>query len=391
MNEFGAAVKLWKLKRPFDLLTIDFNSVEKPYPNGMLGILSTISFLRNSGAKLKVILPNNSNVRRLFINNNWAHYLDNDFPVSENKHERHLVTRQFKEFTEIAPIINDFMDVVLRSIRLPKDIISALEWSVNEICDNVINHSDSITGGFVQVVTFPTNNSLAFTVSDSGKGILKSLKEGIPTLQTDSQAIGEAIKSGVTRNKEFGQGNGLAGTLRITTMTEGSLDITSGSARIISTSSSNKVFENEDLRAFDGTSISGQIITNKKFSISKALEFNGILYTPINIIDLEYEMKDQDCLLLEMKKETTGVGTRQSGKQMRNKINNLIQSKKGYPIYVDWNGIPVISSSFADEFMGKLFLEIGPLNFSATIRNKNMEPLIQQLLDKAISQRLTQT
>lgn len=39
LNEFGAAVKLWKLKRPFDLLTIDFNSVEKPYPNGMLGIL----------------------------------------------------------------------------------------------------------------------------------------------------------------------------------------------------------------------------------------------------------------------------------------------------------------------------------------------------------------
>ena len=77
------------------------------------------------------------------------------------------------------------------------------------------------------------------------------------------------------------------------------------------------------------------------------MEFNGILYTPINIIDLEYEMKDQDCLLLEMTKETTGVGTRQSGKQMRNKINNLIQSKKGYPIYVDWNGIPVISSSFA--------------------------------------------
>jgi len=52
--------------------------------------------------------------------------------------------------------------------------------------------------------------------------------------------------------------------------------------------------------------------------------------------------------------------------------------------------LQVISSSFADEYMGKLFLELGPLHFSASIRNKNMELLVKQLLDKAIMQRLAQ-
>ncbi|HXO74651.1 MAG TPA: DUF4325 domain-containing protein, partial [Puia sp.] len=68
----------------------------------------------------------------------------------------------------------------------------------------------------------------------------------------------------------------------------------------------------------------------------------------------------------------------------------LINSHPNYPVYIDWEGIPVISSSFADEFMGKLFVELGPISFGARIRNKTMEVLIKQLLDKAIMQRMAQ-
>ena len=106
--------------------------------------------------------------------------------------------------------------------------------------------------------------------------------------------------------------------------------------------------------------------------------------------DLQYEMKDQDCLLMVMKDETTGYGTRRAGKQLRTKVMNFIIQKPDYPIVIDWSGIPVISSSFADEFIGKTFLELGAITFSAKIRKRGMEELIKSLLDKAISQRLTQ-
>jgi anti-sigma regulatory factor (Ser/Thr protein kinase) len=387
---FAAAVLVWQRKRPHNPITIDFSKVLKAYSNGMLPLIAMIAKLKLEAYKVNVILPKEDKVRKMFRSNNWAYYLDDKYPKSEWQHDRHLVTRQFTSFSEIPAIITDFMDVMLRNVAMPKDIVSALEWSVNEICDNVINHSESPVGGFVQLISYPKKNLISFTVADAGKGILNTLREAIPTLRTDVQAIGEAIKEGVTRNKEVGQGNGLAGTMRITTMSGGHIDITSGSGRFYANAEDNETHESEKMQNYKGTSVSGQISMNKTFSLGQALVFNGISYETLNIIDLEYEMQDKDCLLVQMKDETTGVGTRSAGKQMKTKILNFIESKPGFPIFIGWEGIPVISSSFADEFMGKLFLELGPMRFSATIRNRNMETIVQQLLDKAILQRVSQ-
>jgi len=174
-------------------------------------------------------------------------------------------------------------------------------------------------------------------------------------------------------------------------MTGGSFDVLSGSGRLYATLDKSNNTEGKKQNSFTGTSVSGQIKMNKSFLIGEALSFEGMLpYKPVNIIDLQYEMEDKDCLLIKMKTETTGFGTRNAGRQMRTKILNLINSRPNFPIYMDWEGIPVISSSFADEYMGKLFLDLGPLDFSARVRNKNMELLVKQLLDKAILQRLGQ-
>lgn len=388
--DFAAALNRWLEKRPADVLILDFSAVKNPYSNGMLAIIAAVHNLRLKEYGIKVLLPRDNGSRKIFRSTNWAHLLDPQNPVSESKHDRHLVTRQFTIYADLPAIVNDFMDVVLRSMSIPTDIISALEWSINEICDNVINHSESKVGGFVEVITFPKQGIITFSVADAGRGILDSLKEAMPGLRTDAQAIGEAIKAGVTRNKQFGQGNGLAGSLRITTMTGGSLDIVSGSGRFYATMEKTSTTEGKNHQSFIGTSVSGQIKMNKNFLIGEALNFKGHPHVPVNIIDLQYEMEDNDCLLLIMKGETTGFGTRHAGRQMRTKMLNLINSRPNYPIHIDWEGIPVISSSFADEFMGKLFLELGPTSFIARIRNNNMELLVKQLVDKAIMQRLAQ-
>lgn len=373
-------------------LTLDFSRVLQAYPNGVLPIISSITEIRKEGFKVYVKLPNHSRVRRLFRNVNWAHFLaPNQFDKSESTHDRHLVTRNFQDENDQTSIVDDFMDVVLRSMEVPKDIISGLEWSINEITDNVLNHSNSDNGGFVQASTYPKNGIIAFAVADSGRGILQSLKEGIPTLRTDIQAIGEAMKAGVTRNPKYGQGNGLAGSLRVATLTGGSLEITSGNARVISTLDGTKRNNRRDIQFYKGTLVCGQINIKQDFSVSKALNFGmDENYEPGNIIDYHYEMEDEDCLILKMREETTGFGTRRSGNQINTKIKNLLAAKPNYPLVVDWEGVPVISSSFADEMMGKLFLKLGAISFSSLIRNVNMEPLIRNLLDKAIAQRLTQ-
>lgn len=391
LTHFASAINEWAKRRRYDPLIIDFSAVRQPYSNGMLGIISIVTSLKANGYKIIIRLPNDKNVRDLFVRTNWAHLLDPSLTKAGLGVGRHLNTRQFNDYKEVADITNDFMHIVLRSMVIPKDIISALEWSMYEICDNVINHSDSKVGGFVEAVTYTKERRIAFTVADAGRGVLNSLREGFPALKTNVQAIGEAIKAGVTRNKEVGQGNGLAGSLRITTMTGGSFDITSGLGRFYCTNNHNNGAEAvEKGHFFPGTSVSGQILLTDKFSIGKALEFNGIEYVPTNIIELEYELDNEDSLLIQIKKETTGVGTRKAGKQLRLKTLNLISSKPGYVIIVDWAGIPVISSSFADEFIGKLYVLLGQEKFNSTIKNQSMETLIKQLLDKAISQRIAQ-
>ena len=358
----------------------------------MLPIIAQAQKLRMEGKQIQAILPNDHNARKLFRSVNWAHHLAPEvFGKSESVHDKHLVTKFFTNASEQKNAVDDFMDVVLGSMEMPRDIVSGLEWSINEITDNVLNHSQSKVGGLVEAITYPTNQMIAFAVADAGIGILSTLKESIPTLRTDIQAMGEAVKQGVTRNPKFGQGNGLAGSLKFTTMSGGSFEMTSGSGRVLTTAEETKRNPRRDYQYYNGTLVCGTVKMNKDFSISKALDFGkGIIHTPVDIIETHYEKEDSNCFELSMSEETTGYGTRKSGAQIRTKVINLMSAEPTYPIVINWEGVPVISSSFADELMGKLFLRMGALAFSARIRNRGMQELIKNLIDKAISQRLTQ-
>jgi hypothetical protein len=390
VTDFCSAVDRFKVSNSKNLI-VDFNKVERAYPNGMLPIICEMDLLRYRGIDIYVKLPQKNDVRKLFRTVNWAHYLSPEqFEKSESTHDKHLVTRRFETAEQQKIVVDDFMDVVLRSMAIPKDIFSGLEWSINEITDNVLNHAESKFGGLIQASTFPKDQTIAFAVADSGRGILKSMQEGFPDLRTELDAIGEAIKAGVTRNPKIGQGNGLAGSLRVTTFTGGSFDITSGNGRLTVTIEET-VRKPLRYSSYRGTIVCGQIKIIDDFSISEALDFNGRKdYMPLDIIDNRYEMEESDCLLLIMKDETTGFGSRRSGLQIRTKVKNLFSAKPNYPIIINWEGVPVISSSFADEFIGKLFLEMGATTFMSSVKNKSMENLVSGLLDKAIFQRLTQ-
>lgn len=391
VKDFCSAISIFK-SSGMKNLTLDFSNVINAYPNGMLPIIATIQNLRDSGFDIYVKLPQNDNTRRLFRAVNWAYYLSpRQFEKSESTHDRHLITTNFKTAEEQKKAVDDLMEVILRNMELPRDIISGLEWSINELTDNVLNHSESKVGGFVQATTYPKEGIIAFAVADAGRGILNSLREGFPTLRTDIQAMGEAVKMGVTRNPEKGQGNGLAGSLRVTTMSNGSFEITSGIGKLVSTADDTQKHIRKELQKYEGTIVCGQLKNTSDFSVTKALVFlNGIEYTPVDVIEMKYESDDSNCLVLKMRQETTGFGTRFSGVQIRTKVINLMNAEPQYPLFIDWEGIPVISSSFADELIGKLFLRLGAMTFSAKIRNQNMEPLIRGLLDKAVAQRLTQ-
>lgn len=379
------------ISKGFDTIRIDFRRVLNAYPNGMIPIISTIDYYRRNGITFNINLPSDDKVRELFFSTNWAHLLLPDtFDNQVTKYHRHLASRRFRTSQEQQDVVNEFMDIVISNLKMKPNIITALEWSINEITDNVLNHSESKDGGIVQVSTYPQSHRISFAVADSGMGIRTSLSESYPDLKSDIIALGEAIKSGVTRNNKYGQGNGLAGTLRIAEQTQGSFSLISGKGKLDYYEGKAERTSYKDIYHY-GTIVCADIMdTNDEFSIEKALEFNGIRTKQTNIIELNYLTDDLKSFRFVMKDESNGFGNRPVGRMLKRKVLNILETETTIPIVIDWEGIPIISSSFADEFMGKLFLELGAMVFSARIRNVGMEPVIHGLLDKAISQRLTQ-
>lgn len=379
------------LQERYKRLILDFSRVKSAYPNGMIPIIATLDLLREMNIEILCSLPKDKDTSRLFVFTNWAHLISPEhFKKEITKHNRHLIAKRFRTSDEQQDVVNEFMDVVMRNMSVSRDVIAGLEWSINEITDNVLNHSKSVYGGFVQVSTFPKNGSVSFAIADSGVGILETLKEAIPTLLSDSEALGEAIKAGVTRNNDLGQGNGLAGTLRISTMSGGSFSITSGKSMLHIYENDSRKRKRKDFEKYQGTIVTAEIKTDTSFTVSEALGFEGYSdSTPVDIIETNYE-NEAGGMQIEMAKESTGFGNRNAGRQLKQKVQNLLKANPTIPLIIDWNGIPLISSSFADEFIGKLFLEMGAMSFGARIRNTGMEALIRSLLDKAIAQRLTQ-
>jgi uncharacterized protein (DUF1684 family) len=80
---------------------------------------------------------------------------------------------------------------------------------------------------------------------------------------------------------------------------------------------------------------------------------------PVNYRLEARENESGSELVFSLKDEASGTGTRQSGRLLRNRILNTAKDSS-LRIVIDFNGVSVIASSFADELIGKLVVELVP-------------------------------
>jgi hypothetical protein len=374
-------------------VTLDFSDVANAYPNAMVPIIADVQRMIARGHKVTCVLPRDEQLRRLFRNTNWAHFLDPDqYDLSDTVSDRHLAVQRFDDGATQQQVVNNFIDVTMRTLDLERPVLQGLEWSLNEVTDNVLNHAESPVGGFVQLTHFRKSRKMNFCVADAGRGILGSLRESRPGIRTDEDAIAEVVKCGVTRNKDIGQGNGLSGTLKIATSAEGLLTILSGESQWTWSSSDARATHLEREKRFEGTVVDVQFSIDAKLDLPSVLSFgvNPTPYRPVDMIDMKYLSDDAKRLRLCVREETEGFGSRRAGNQIRTKCKNLMNAEPACVLMIDWDGIQMISSSFADEFVGKLFAELGPMNFMNRVKQVNAIPVVHSLLDRAIMQRMTQ-
>ena len=271
--------------------------------------------------------------------------------------------------------------------ELNRSDLAAIEWSLNEITDNVINHSESSTGGYVQLSTLKSRNTVEFVVSDAGIGVPTSLRKSFPELTSDTNALDRAIREGVTRDKHVGQGNGLFGSFEICWASEGYFEVDSGYGRL-NLSQQRRMRITEDQIPYKGTLVVAGIDYSKPNALKEALRFGDKVYTPVDYIETHYESRDGQRIVFVMKKEASSFGSRVAARPVKTKLESLAAMCPEKKIFIDFANIPVISSSFADEVLGKLFLELGPVAFTQKFEIVNTVETVQSLINLAIKKRL---
>lgn len=153
---------------------------------------------------------------------------------------------------EITPITksNDVHDIVSRvqsraqqiiktELKLESKAIVGFAMTLSEVCQNIIEHANR--GGWVAVQSYRWTKRLGrrvvvIAVCDAGLGFRQSLETApghVPSTRwDDAAALEEAVIKGVSRFRERGRGQGLAGARNYVGRWNGKLSVRSGTARI---------------------------------------------------------------------------------------------------------------------------------------------------------------
>lgn len=369
-------------------ITLDFSAMTQAAPGPMLAMLVACARIRDeSDVDFSLIRPRDDDQRQRFSKANWAHLLAPEQFAPSGWHPADVLpASRFRSPEEQREVVDRILDAVLSCItELTRSNLAGLEWAVDEITDNVLQHAKSAQGGLAQLSHYPERKTLELVVADAGRGIPSSMRTTRPGI-SDPRALELAVQRGITRDKEVGQGNGLFGTHRASTVGTGDLVIHSGYASIHS-----DLKAREEAVPVAGTLVVVTLDYSDPEALWRALDIQETGADPAgDYIENRYEAEAEDVLEFVVRNEASSVGSRSSGRLARAKVENLMAMYPNYPVNIDFGDISVVSSSFADEFIGKLFVRTGALRFMNTVRLRNVSPTVRAVLDRAILQRAGQ-
>ena len=220
-------------------------------------------------------------------------------------------------------------------------------------------------------------------------GIYNSLRNSTHSPSTEIDALTMAILEGVGDGN--GQGNGLFGLYQIVAENKGQLTISSGNSAIMLKKGELKKYNKGSFisNGHECTLVDFRLDLSKKIDIKSALKsIGGIDGFDIRIDNMWQEKSN--CYLYDVFEHCSGTGTREAGKELRNDVINIL-TKTHEPIVLDFSNVRACSSSFIDEFLGKLILDLGIIKFNSLIKVVNVNEFISYLFNRSIAMRFHQS
>ena len=148
--------------------------------------------------------------------------------------------REAKDVHEVVGSISDRAAAMLRNeLHLEASVVGGFGQSLSEICQNIVEHAG--TGGWAAAHIYHYRRRLGrkvamIAVSDAGIGFRRSLE---PTQSKrygdrwdDATALEAGLIHSISRFRDPGRGQGLAGTKRYLARWQGKIAIRSGTARV---------------------------------------------------------------------------------------------------------------------------------------------------------------
>jgi hypothetical protein len=210
------------------------------------------------------------------------------------------------------------------------------------------------------------------------------MRDRFPDLRNDRIAVERAVQKGVTSKPDYGQGNGLAGTLAIAHEANGLFSLISAGGSLRT--------ENQNVQLRDFTPPLIGTLAELRLPIDRPVDLPKALWghTPADYIEVHYE-GELGVLDVVMSQIAPTFGNRPTGEKVRNFLANLLAANGKAALKIDFTGIEIIASSFADEAFAKLLIEMGPLDYGARVSFSGMNGTIKGIINKAILERIQQS
>jgi anti-sigma regulatory factor (Ser/Thr protein kinase) len=262
--------------QPDDKILLDARHARWASPYGLTGML-TIGQTRLTRASLAV--PETDETASYWARTGFFKHAAESFDIVGSVPRGRQ--QESSVLLEITPVVgsDDVHDVVekvqqkahailVNELKLDAAATMRFTMALSETCQNIVEHAyTGMTprGGWVAVQTYKWSKRLGrrvvvIAVCDAGMGFRQSL-ESLPGRTRsdrwdDGMALEEAVMRGVSRFRDSGRGQGLAGVRRFIGKWDGKFSVRSGTARIaIVPSWDEDVPLREGLSAFPGSQI----------------------------------------------------------------------------------------------------------------------------------------
>jgi anti-sigma regulatory factor (Ser/Thr protein kinase) len=230
----------------------DAHAAQWASPFGLLGLLTAGQALVEQGAERPLLtLPQDRDVAHYWARAGFVRHAEMYFEIhgkaprapSRSESDVLLEVTSVRGADDVHEVVHHIQEraaaILTHELGLEPTATMGFGMALSEACQNIVEHAG--TGGWVAVQTYSWRRRLGrrvvvIAVSDAGVGFRRSLEatqaKRFGDRWSDAAALEAALIQGVSRFRDPGRGQGLAGIRRYLNRWTGKLAVRSGTARM---------------------------------------------------------------------------------------------------------------------------------------------------------------